>query len=191
MGLMKVFYINPDSYANRREGVEKTALSISSDIQRVVTNEVYDGIIKTVCMAHIKALNEILKSNIFPCILLEDDAALIKPLPDIEWPQCDIIYLGGSTCGTGTRIEPYNENFYRVFNMLSFHAVMFTNINGVRRTIHSVEEALKNKCYNDVQIALCSEKYLYLTPKDGLYLFQDNQNKKYTHFQWRDWENNK
>ena len=188
---MKVFYINPDSYSARRKGIEKTALSISADTKRVITNEIYDGIILTVCRAHLKALNEILNANTFPCILLEDDAAPIKPLPDIEWPQCDIIYLGGSTCGTGTRIEPYNKDFYRVFNMLSFHAVMFTNIGGVKRTILSVESAIQNKCYNDVQIALNSEEYLYLTPKDGLYLFQDNNNKQYTHFQWREWENKK
>ena len=182
---MIVFYINPDSYIERRGNIESVALSLSNDVHRVAYNKKRPCIIETVCRAHLEAMEQILKYDRFPVLLLEDDATQMQPLPDREWPQCDIIYLGGSLCGDGTRIEDYNEDFYRVYNMLTFHSVIFTNREGVIKVQKDIQLALRNGCYNDVQIALSSEKNLYLTPKEGFYFYQKGL-EHWTKFLWKD-----
>lgn len=181
-------YINPDRFLDRQKKMESWVNNIGfSSVTRIVYNESFSDRAITMNHAHKYALEQ--SKNDVPFILFEDDAALMQPLPEyFDVPEeADLVYLGGSNYNLlGIKLEEYNNDFYRVYNMLSFHAVLFPNRNSVEKVIKLLEKAINKKKFNDITIASSSTENIFLVPKEGNYFFQDDYTSNVTKFYWKD-----
>jgi len=90
-----------------------------------------------------------------PFLILEDDATLVNDveLQNIKIPvNSDAVYLGTSiygrikksTVGGGVIAANVDETYIRVFNMLSFHAVLYTSKNYVDHVVSLLDNFLVN-----------------------------------------------
>lgn len=183
-------YINPDRFLERQNKMESWIHTVGlNSVTRIAYNETFPDRAITMNHAHKYALEQ--SENDVPFILFEDDATPMQPLPEyFEIPEeADLIYLGGSNYLSPTgnlRIEEYNEHFYRVYNMLSFHAVLFPNKKSVEKVINLLEKAIKDIKFNDITIANSSKENIFLVPKEGNYFFQDDYTSNVTKFYWKD-----
>lgn len=181
-------YINPDRFLDRQRKMEGWIHGVGfSSVTRIAYNESFPDRAITMNHAHKYALEQ--SKNDVPFILLEDDAALMQPLPEyFDIPEeADLVYLGGSNYNLlGIKLEEYNKDFYRVYNMLSFHAVLFPNRNFVEKVIKLLEKAINEKKFNDITIASSSTENIFLVPKEGNYFFQDDYTSNVTKFYWKD-----
>lgn len=186
-------YINPDRFLERQNKMESWIHSIGLDsITRVAYNETFPDRAITMNHAHKYALEQ--SKNDVPFILFEDDAAIMNPLPEyFDIPEeVDLVYLGGSDYiydnNKSLYIEEYNKDFYRVYNMLSFHAVLFPNKKSVEKVIKLLEKAISENKFNDITIANSSKENIFLVPKEGNYFFQDDYTSEVTKFLWKDFK---
>lgn len=191
-------YINPDRFLDRKNKMEGWVKKIGfKSISRVAFNTTYPDRAITMNYAHLNALRSLLDMSqrppdtnaSIPAILFEDDAAPMQPLPEyFDVPEeADLVYLGGSNYDLlGIKLEEYNEDFCRVYNMLSFHAVLFPNKSSVKKIIKLLEKAINEKKFNDITIASSSTENIFLVPKEGNYFFQDDYTSEVTKFYWKD-----
>ena len=181
-------YINPDRFLERQRKMESWIHNIGlNSVTRIAYNETFHDRAITMNHAHKYALEQSKKD--VPFILFEDDACPMQPFPEyFDVPEAaDLIYLGGSTYeAKPLKLEEYNESFYRVYNMLSFHAVLFPNKKSVEKVINLLEKAIKENKFNDITIANFSKENIFLVPKEGNYFFQDDYTSEVTKFYWKD-----
>lgn len=184
-------YINPDRYIERRNKMESWIYTIGfNNVNRINFNNTYPDRAMTMNHAHLYTLRKSI--NNVPFILFEDDVTPMQGLPEyFDIPEeADLIYLGGSNYESGQtpklKLEEYNNNFYRVYNMLSFHAVLFPNRKSVEKIITLLEKAIKQSKFNDIIIALSSTENIFLVPKEGNYFYQDDYTYSVTKFYWKD-----
>ena len=191
------YYINPDKFSYRRKSIEDTVNSLSlKGTTRIAYNETCKDRANTMSSAHRFLLQQAVIDNNFPCIVFEDDAKSIKPLPEyFDIPEeVTLIYLGGSNydCGAGkpnVYIEEYNKDYYRVYYMLSFHAVIIPSALSANFLIDSLTWAIENTKFNDITISLKSKDNIFLVPKEGNYFYQDDYTSSVTNFLWGDVSN--
>jgi hypothetical protein len=188
---INAYFINPDDYSHRRKPTEDTLISCNfKSITRISFNEKFHGKNNTMTKAHLALLNKVLEDDAFPFVLFEDDARLIKHLPEsFDIPdEAELIYLGGSTYCFGARlmIEEYNDEFFRVYNMLSAHAILVPDIRGFNTIVEAYNKALNNSSYNDIYLARESNYHIFLVPKKGNYFYQDDYTSSVTKFLWED-----
>lgn len=181
-------YINPDIFLERQRKMESWIHNIGlNSITRIAYNETFSDRAITMNHAHKYALEQ--SKNDVPFILFEDDACPMQPFPEyFDIPEeATLIYLGGSTYeAKPLKLEEYNESFYRVYNMLSFHAVLFPNKKSVEKVIFLLEKAIKENKFNDITIANSSKENIFLIPKEGNYFFQDDYTSNVTKFYWKE-----
>lgn len=188
------YFINPDDYQHRRKAIEETLNSCGfKSIKRIAYNEKSKGKNLTMTNAHLYSLNEANINNDYPFVLYEDDARLMKELP-IEFnipEEADLIYLGGSNYSFEKRvkIEDYNKDFYRVYNMLSAHAILIPDVRGFNTIKKAYEDSLEKSSFNDIFLARASNSHIFLVPKEGNYFYQDDYTSSVTKFLWKDFKN--
>ena len=182
-------YINPDRFLERRNKIEEWIKKVGFKFcVRMACNKTFPDRAITINHAHLNTL----KMIVAPVILFEDDASPMRPLPEcFDIPEeADLVYLGGSNYiydnNKSLYIEEYNKDFYRVYNMLSFHAVLFPNKKSVEKVINLLEKAIKENKFNDITIANSSKENIFLVPKEGNYFFQDDYTSEVTKFYWKD-----
>lgn len=187
-----VYSLNPEIYKSRAFYItEMREMGIFKDVKRIAFNYKYRDRVRTITMAHIYALGNAMDESDFPILLLEDDARIRKPLPDVmDIPdECKLMYLGGSNYNCGPPkpnmyLKDYNSSFYRVYYMLSAHAILIPNKEGAKLIASSYVTAIFKGIFNDVSLSLQSQDNVFLTPKDGLYFLQDDNSKHATDFDW-------
>ena len=184
-------YINPDRFLERQNKIESWIHTIGlNSVTTIAYNETFPDRAITMNHAHKFALETNLRN--VPFILFEDDAAIMNSLPEyFDIPEeADLVYLGGSNYiydnNKSLYIEEYNKDFYRVHNMLSFHAVLFPNKKSVEKVIKLLEKAISENKFNDITIANSSKENVFLVPKEGNYFFQDDYTSNVTKFYWKD-----
>lgn len=188
-----VYSLNPDIYKHRSYYIDELRnTGFFKDVKRISFNYKLNDRVRTIITAHIYALLNAVDKNEFPLLLLEDDARLIDGtfpanmnLPD----SCDLLYIGGSTylCGQipNLYITDFNKDYYRVCNMLSAHAILIPNKKGARIIIDAYVDAIFRGRFNDVTLGDISKNHVFLTPKDGMYFYQDDKNvQNITNFKW-------
>jgi hypothetical protein len=191
---INAYFINPDDYKYRLNGILETLNSIPfKSITRIAFNEKVHGKNNTMTKAHLALIYKAIEDDGFPFILFEDDARKMKDLPEeFNIPEeAGLIYLGGSKYDCGANkpnmyLENYNKGFYRIYYMLSAHAVLVPSIAGANIIINAYEKALDESGYNDVCLALSSKDNIFLVPKDGNYFYQDDYTVSVTKFTWED-----
>ena len=140
----------------------------------------------------IKLLDLIIEKNIFPCITIDDDVQLITDIPEtlpIPDTSC-VIVLGGSLHNTGKTppnvyLKEYYDTYYRLYQGLSYHSMIIPKKTEAEVLKIFVDDSFRKNCALDRVFAHESDKFVFLTPKDGPYFYQDNYNEHVTRFLWK------
>jgi hypothetical protein len=190
---MPFYYLNYEGYTHRKEKIEALFNKLNLEYYRIFNDIKLDLRQDRICFGQIKLISTAIEKNKFPFISIDDDMELIKELPEIiNIPDgCDFIFLGGSlyNCGglkPNMYIESFNENFYRVYYMLSLTPCLIPNIKSAKLMMKFLIDSLYKSEFCDVSITMESKETVYLTPKNGPYFYQDNYNESVTRFLWED-----
>lgn len=188
-----VYSLNPEIYKHRTYYIsELKEMNIFKDVKRIQFDYKLNDRLRTIIMAHIYALVTAIDANDFPLLLLEDDARLFDTYPEtLNVPEeCSLVYLGGSWYDSGgikpaMYIKEYNKDFYRVYNMLCAHAILLPKRRSARVILDAYIDALDRGIFNDVSLALVSNKEVFLTPKNAMCFYQPGVNVEgFTKFKW-------
>lgn len=193
---LQAYYIHAENFPDRTEAllVNLDKLGVKSST-RIISNSEPVCKPNNITKAHLQMIEKVIDQNEYPCLILEDDIRFIKDLPlEFEVPdEADMIYLGGSLYNDQFKpdlyITEYNDIFYRVYYMYTAHAIIITNKKTALKYREICEDVIKNCTPHDIPLALISKDFIALTPKDGLYLYQDGYNQDITRFQWKNYEN--
>ena len=124
-----------------------------------------------------------------PFLVLEDDVTFTGEFdPSMRIPNdADAVYLGRSRFGIVPSISPwgmprasvfvgYDKDYYRIYNMLTAHAVLYLN-EGYRKSIYKAcLDHLFNRDYllvADIAMANSQKNHLVLTPRKQI-CYQDD-----------------
>ena len=146
-----------------------------------------------------KAVSSALKS--LPSLVVEDDVKRTESYTNIiEVPdETDAVYLGISHWGmsvggefstlNGTTRKPYNEDFLRISDMCSLHAVLYISEEYTKAALNAIakcnEKNESNEYYGnvghvDIGTALIQKDFLILTPNNPYYYQDCPNNEVYT-----------
>ena len=145
-----------------------------------------------ISIGHMQSLTTAIKNDRYPFVLMDDDVKLIDTLPEtLDIPDdADFIFLGGSTyeCGgnkPNLYLEDYNNDFYRLFYMLSMHVTIIPNEKSANLFLDNLNKSFELNEFLDLKLTTQSKELVFLTPKDGPYFYQDNYNDQVTKFKWQ------
>jgi hypothetical protein len=143
-----VYYMNMPQDVERGELLERRLLSVGfRSVTRVETELNYPKS-RGVALAHKKALQEAIEDFGGPFIILEDDVEFFRsPGNSIEYPDdAHALYLGVSQWGLRNgkgglhiAIERANNGFYRLYNMLAAHAILYTSLDYAGFILRSID----------------------------------------------------
>lgn len=156
-----VYYINLPEHSDRNASFKARMLNGGFDLNRVHRVEgirkpgiPQDSVFVGCFNSQLKALKKASKGS-YPFIILEDDATINHIPKSIEIPDdCDVLYIGISAWGFIPdrigNLAGHNEIIYdrvdnnvaRIFNMLSSHAILYTNPSYVESLIEELENNL-------------------------------------------------
>lgn len=130
-----VIYINLDKDIEKKEKIEKQLNDAGfTNVIRFAGYEIDTP--KLGCATSHNDLLGIISKYNMPVLVLEDDVVMTKSFnPIIDVPKdADAIYLGiskyGLYNGHGQKkisAERYDDNLYRIYNMLGAHAILYMN----------------------------------------------------------------
>lgn len=187
------YYLNYEGYTDRHLEMIKLVDSLKINATRIPNNVDNPLRQNRISIGFIKLLEQAMSNNVFPFITMDDDIYPIKDLPThIEIPEkADLIFWGGSLYETGgykpnMYIEDYDSHYYRCYYMLSLHCMIVPNLESAKFILDSVNQSLSNNQFLDVDITMKSKDMVFLTPKDGPFLYQRNYNEQVTRFIWED-----
>jgi hypothetical protein len=191
---MPVYYLNNSSFVDRQRMMDEFLTNLGFNFERIESNSQHNLRQTRINEGFIKLVHRAIENNIYPFLILEDDARLIKDLPAIiSIPEeIKLIYWGCSLyeCGGAKpklAISEYNDNYYRLHNSLACHAIVIPHRIGAEYFIKINQEAIEQSQYSDVLFAVNSKNEIYLTPKDGPYVYQnDAHTEPITKFLWED-----
>jgi hypothetical protein len=134
---LPTYYINLDEKVDRKNKMEKL-LSINGfdNVKRFRGKKAGKRV--GCSISHAALLNQIIKENSYPCLVLEDDLEIYNFRKTIEVPDdADAVYLGFSSYGwnhnqeepfpKSLKITELNNEYHRVYNMLARHAIIHFN----------------------------------------------------------------
>jgi len=187
------YYLNYEGYTDRRNKIEALFNNLNLEYYRISNDIKLDLRQDRISFGQIKLICDAIEKNKFPFISIDDDMELIRPLPEsINIPdECDFIFLGGSlyNCGgikPNMEIKDFNNDFYRVYYMLSLTPCLIPNIKSAKLMMKFLIDSLSTNQFCDIAITMESKERVYLTPKNGPYFYQDNYNKEVTKFLWEE-----
>ena len=129
------YYLNFEGYTDRRISMENLIKSININALRISNSYKSDLRQDRIAFGIIKLLYTAIEIGNYPFIMMDDDIELIKDLPEfISIPDNkSVILLGGSLYETGgnkpnMRLQDYNQEYYRVYYMLSMHTMIVPNL---------------------------------------------------------------
>jgi hypothetical protein len=178
-----------DQDADKRVQLEKTLSDRGFKSVTRVPGVEGIGKINGTTAAHIKAISYAIESVGFPFIVLEDDVVLNNINTDVILPaDADAIYLGLSMWGVYNgkghvqiSAEKHNESFYKLHNMLSTHAIMYTNKDYVKLLLKCYEFSIKTgEPLDKVNAELMKYFEVYGLSKPMFY--QEGINERWTNF---------
>lgn len=187
------YYLNYEGYTDRRIVMDNMLNDWGVNYNRIPNNVDLPLRQNRITVGHIKLLEQAITNNIFPFIIMDDDIKPINSFPkDINIPNdVDIIFLGGSLYNCGgikpdMYITQHNDDFYRVYYMLGLTPSLIPNLKSAQLLLKFLQDSLQTGEFCDIIIAMHSKEYIYLTPKNGPYFYQNNYNESVTKFLWKD-----
>lgn len=134
---LPTYYINLDEKPDRRKKMDRLFVDYGfTNVRRFQGEKAGKRV--GCSMSHAALLKQVIKNNIYPCLILEDDLEIYKFIKTIEVPDdADAMYLGFSRYGWNhNKDEPFpkslkitelNDEYHRVYNMLARHAIIHFN----------------------------------------------------------------
>jgi len=131
---LPTFFINLDEETTRRKNMESLLKKYGFvNVQRFPAHRA--GRRVGCSMSHSALLQDIIKNNIYPCLILEDDLEVFDFRSLVHTPkEYDAMYLGLSKYGyskdpkdphrRSLKIKEKNKYYHRVQNMLARHAII-------------------------------------------------------------------
>jgi GR25 family glycosyltransferase involved in LPS biosynthesis len=183
------YYINLDDHVEKRKSTEKVLDSLGfKDVTRVPG--VLNANSRLGCtLAHSKALETALESSKGPFLVLEDDILVRNKSTVFDVPDtADALYLGisrwGLYNGKGHRqisVEKHDDSIYRLYNMLSGHAILYFNEDYAKLLLKSYKFY---ELTSDVQDKANAElmKYYEVYGLTNPVFYQEGINEKETNF---------
>lgn len=189
-----VYYINPDFFEDRRKKMDQYLNTLGLEYERIPSNSTQTLRENRINEGQIELLYRAIEKDKYPFLILEDDTRLIGDLPEtIDIPKnIKLIYLGASIweCGgikPNLKIVNYDKNYYRLFHSLGTHAILVPSKESAEYFIDIAKKAIRENMYSDICLAVDSARNVFLTPKDGLYFYQnDPHTASITRFLWKD-----
>ena len=189
-----IYYLNHSSFVDRKRMMDEFLTNLGFNFERIESNSQHSLRETRISEGFIKLAQRAIKNNIYPFLILEDDARLIKNLPTtISIPEeIKLIYWGCSLyeCGGVKQklaISEYDDNYYRLYNSLACHAIIVPHKIGAEYFIKINQKAIEQSQHSDILFAVDSKNEVYLTPKDGPYVYQnDAHTEPITKFLWED-----
>jgi len=189
-----VYYLNHTSFVDRKRMMDEFLTDLGFNFERIESDSRHHLRQTRINEGFIKLTQRAIQNNVYPFLVLEDDARLIKDLPEtISVPQeIKLIYWGCSLyeCGGAKpklAISEYDDNYYRLHNSLACHAIIIPHKISADYFIKINQMAIEQSQYSDILFAIDSKNELHLTPKDGPYIYQnDAHTKPITKFLWED-----
>lgn len=133
-----VLYINLDDRRDRKEKTESLLKKYGfENFERFPASKLSGRSIGC-STSHSRALQHIIKENIYPCLILEDDVEIFDFREKIPCPKnADAMYLGISRYGfnhdlnephpRSLKIKELSKHYHRIHNMLARHAIIHFN----------------------------------------------------------------
>jgi len=187
------YYLNYEGYADRKIKMDNMLDSWGVTYSRISNNVDLPLRQDRIAVGHIKLLEQAISNNNFPFIIMDDDIKPINDIPEnINIPEdTDIMFLGGSLCNSGgvkpnMYVTDYNDNFYRTYYMLGLTPALIPNLKSAQLLLKWIQDSLLTSEFLDIIVTMYSKEYVFLTPKDGPYFYQDNYNESVTKFLWQD-----
>lgn len=134
---LQTYYINLEEKKDRRKNMEN--LLRDNNFKNIHRFDAKKAGKRVGCsMSHSILLQEIIRNNSYPCLILEDDLKVYNFKKEIYVPDdADAMYLGFSRYGwnhnqeepfpKSLKITELKENYHRVYNMLARHAIIHFN----------------------------------------------------------------
>jgi GR25 family glycosyltransferase involved in LPS biosynthesis len=156
------YYINLDGEEERGNKTKNLLDSLGFHSIRRVPGFNHENYVIGCAMAHLNALKSLSQKN-EPFIIFEDDVEVTHFDHIIELPEdADSLYLGVSKMGIVNdfhhellvvdHVEEY-DHLYRIYNMLSGHAILYLNMKHVQNVINQIEFCLENQIPVDIGMA--------------------------------------
>lgn len=184
-----VYFINLDAHAEKRERMERLLTKLGFvDIRRFPGADIKTP--KLGCATSHNAILQIISSHDGPVLILEDDlsATPLQPL-ELDIPDdADAVYLGiskyGLYRGTGhlkVSAQKYDERFYRIYNMLGAHAILYLN-NDYSKFLTKATNFMMSIEDNQDKSRASTMKFFNIYALNRPMFYQDNYNKTNTNF---------
>jgi hypothetical protein len=139
-------------------------------------------------ISHSSLLEEVVSNNEYPCLILEDDLEIYNFRNIIEVPDdADAVYLGFSRYGWNhNQSEPFpkslkitelNDEYHRVYNMLSRHAIIHFNPDYDLACIEEMNKFIKYPDVykaGDVSISRIHPEYKVYSLNEPIFYQDDN-----------------
>lgn len=190
---LKTYCFHSDKYPERRARISAMCKMLQLRCSFFLATTTAYTHQRNVAHDLVNLVTDALCANEYPFLLLEDDATLIDKIPPtVDIPEeADLVYWGSSkdsgppTTDNWLKVEDYNEDFYRVYNSQTGHALVFPTKNAALFFKSVLLESLITNNYHDVLLPNMSPDKLFLTPKDGPYFYQaDGRNELRTKIKW-------
>jgi GR25 family glycosyltransferase involved in LPS biosynthesis len=184
-----VYFINLDKDIDKRKSTESVLNKIGFKTITRIAGTVNENSALGCTLAHYNALKIAINECNSPFLVVEDDIVLNNKKTIFNIPEnSDAIYLGlsmwGVYNGTGhvqISADKHDESFYKLHNMLSTHAVMYTNKDYVRLLLKCYEFSIKTKEPLDKANAELM-KYFEVYGLSNPVFYQEGINERWTNF---------
>lgn len=185
---LKTYWINLSSHVQKYERMKKMFKDYN-----ICNNEHFEGVILDPNdvikdgsgLATHTLLTKIYNNNDFPCLVLEDDAKPTNTFKETyEIPDnCDALYLGVSRAGARGHqalTTIHDDNYFRVWNMLATHAVVYFSKQYVKNILDQGKIFLNKNIPYDIGIAELHCKYNIFTPEyPAFYQYDPDKTSKF------------
>jgi GR25 family glycosyltransferase involved in LPS biosynthesis len=183
---LPTFFINLDEETERRKSMERLLRKYGfSNVERFPAQKAGKRV--GCSMSHAALLEEIVKKNIYPCIVLEDDLEVFNFRSIIHVPEkYDAMYLGISKYGynkekddphkRSLKIKEKNKYYHRVQNMLARHAIIRNSAEYDQESIDMMKQFISDpETYIAGDVTLSSLHPNYMVYSLNTPIFYQNQ----------------
>lgn len=197
---LATYVLHCPTYPGRWDNIQSMCLSIGINPIQIISEKNKDySHQRNIAFGGIKLINLALDNDKYPFLILEDDATLIdSAMPKMFEIPCNthIIYWGSNkTSGPPTikrklKLEEFNNDYYRILNSQSTHAIVICNKDAalLLRDIYTI--SFDTNIFHDIILPNISHNRIFLTPKNAPYFYQnDGHSNKITKFKWKQYLN--
>lgn len=190
---IKTYVLHCNKYPERWVKIEQLCKNIFNKYEKIESDTTEYTHQQNIAYDSLNLIKVAIQNNIYPFLILEDDATLIDIIPEfITIPKTvDLIYYGSNILSgppilkNKLKIEDFNNEYYRIYNSQSAHAILIPNKQSAIFLQKIYKIALDSNNYHDIILSTISERKIFITPKDGLYFYQnDKKNHSITKFKW-------